>query len=215
MNEKTEQTDWSTWFSTYGILTSERILARFDIHLPHDELIRAVNDPNSVYFHLLHVPLKNVFNGIVFQQAHDYQVYAQKLLVDYLLSGEDVKDNSAPGAETRDEVEKSRLRLTEAGEEFRKVEEAHQILIAESQGKLVELSRDLGLLKRDPSLLADSMSSYVERAEENNINLRHYRSEFYHLILRITELLYLMTDYHLDQEKVAKNREALEFNALI
>ena len=82
MNEKVEQTDWSTWFSTYGLLTSERILERFNIILPHDELINSVKDPFSIYFQLLRVPLKNVFNGIIYQQAHDYQIYAQKLFVD-------------------------------------------------------------------------------------------------------------------------------------
>lgn len=215
MKEKKEQTDWSTWFSTYGLLTAERILSRFNINLPHDELINSVKDPRSIYFQLLGVPLKNVFNGIIFQQAHDYQIYAQKLFVDYLLSGADAKDSESPGAATREEVELERIKLIETGEEFRKVEEAHQILIAESQGKLVELTQNLSVLTRDLQLLKQSMLEYVERAEDINSNLRSFRNQFYHLILRITELLRLMPDYHINEVKVAENRMALEFDALL
>lgn len=216
MNEKKEQsTDWQTWFSTYGLLTAERILARFNIGLPHDELINAVKDPHSIYFQLLRVPLKNVFNGIILRQAHDYQIYAQKLLVDYLLSGEDAKEKSAPGSATRDDVEKERLKLIETGDAFRKIEEAHQLLIAESQAKLVLLTKDLSALRLAPQKLEQGMADFVERCENNNINLRSYRSQFYNLILRITEFLRLIPDYHIDQAKIEENRMTLEFDALL
>ena len=214
MNEKVEQTDWSTWFSTYGLLTSERILERFNIILPHDELINSVKDPFSIYFQLLRVPLKNVFNGIIYQQAHDYQIYAQKLFVDYLLSGEDAKEKDSPGAATREELDMERIKLIEMGEAFWKLEEAHQLLIAESQARLVDLSQDLMALSLEPQKI-ESMAEYIERTEDININMRSYRSQFYNLILRITELLKLMSDYHIDQEKMAANQVALEFDALI
>ena len=214
MNEKVEQTDWSTWFSTYGLLTSERILERFNIILPHDELINSVKDPFSIYFQLLRVPLKNVFNGIIYQQAHDYQIYAQKLLVDYLPSGEDAKEKDSPGAATREELDMERIKLIEMGEAFWKLEEAHQLLIAESQARLVDLSQDLMALSLEPQKI-ESMAEYIERTEDININMRSYRSQFYNLILRITELLKLMSDYHIDQEKMAANQVALEFDALI
>ena len=217
MNEKKEQqpTDWSTWFPTYGVLTAERIFERFNIKLSHDELVNSVNDPQSLYFQLLRVPLKNVFNGIILRQAHDYQIYAQKLLVDYLLSGEDSKDNTAPGAATREDVEMERIKLIETGEAFRTIEEAHQLLIAESQTTLVDLTRDLTALRLAPQTLDHRMTDFLERAENNNINLRSYRSQFYNLILRITEFLRLITDYHIDQAKIEQNRASLEFDALI
>ena len=215
MNETKEKTDWSTWFSTYGVLTSQRILERFGINLPHDELIRSIKNPNSIYFKLLHVPLKNVFNGIIFQQAHDYQIYAQKLFVDYLLSGEDAKEKDAPGAEARADVEQERIQLIQMGDGFRQVEEAHQILIAESQKQLIEFSTRLATLDHEPKLLQDGMVNYVERAEDININLRNFRSQFYNLILRTTELFRCMTDYKLNEEKIAENRVTLEFDPLI
>lgn len=215
MNEKKGQTDWSTWFSTYGLLTSERILARYNINLPHDELINSVKNPNSIYFQLLRMPLKNIFNGIILQQARDFQIYAQKLFVDYLLSGADAKDKDSPGAATREDIEMARIQLMETGEAFRKVEESHLILIAENQAKLVELTQDLNELIRTPQLLKQTMIDDVSRAEDINISLRSFRNQFYNHILRITELLRLMSDYHFDEEKIAENRSALEFDALI
>ena len=215
MNAKQEQTDWSAWFSTYGLLTAERILDRFNVHLPHDELIKAVKNPLSVYYALLRVPLKNVFNGIILQQAHDYQIYAQKLFVDYLLSGEDAKDKESPGAMAREDVEQQRVNLIEMGDEFHKQSVAHQLLIAESQASLVMLSRNLSVAVDVSSEIELNVVTYLERAEEINVNLRSFRSQFYNLILHVTELLALMADYHADVVKIAENRAALEFDALI
>lgn len=215
MHEKQEQTDWSTWFSTYGLLTAERILERFNIHLPHDELIRAVKDPNGVYFLLLRVPLKNVFNGIILQQAHDYQIYAQKLFVDYLLSGEDIQEPGSMGDETRDDLEQQRMNLIEMGEAFYKQEEAHQVLIAESQASLISLSQNAQLNVANAYSMERDIANYIERAEDININLRGFRSQFYHIILQVTALLRLLTDYKIDELKVIENRVALEFDALL
>lgn len=143
MNEETNEIDMSMWFSTYGLLTAQRILERFNIHLANDELIIATKNPRSIYHQLLQVPLKNIFNGIILQQAHDYQVYAQKLFVDYLLSGEGNKEESSPGASTREVLENERLKLMEMGEEFNKLELAHETLISESQSSLIKLAKEL------------------------------------------------------------------------
>ena len=107
-----------------------------------------------------------------------------------------------------------RIKLIEMGEAFWKLEEAHQLLIAESQARLVDLSQDLMALSLEPQKI-ESMAEYIERTEDININMRSYRSQFYNLILRITELLKLISDYHIDQEKMAANQVALEFDALI
>ena len=220
MSEKKEQKDdWSAWFSTYGLLTAQRILERFNVHLAHDELASAIHDPRSVYFQLLRVPLKNVFNGIILQQAHDYQIYAQKLFVDYLLSGEDGKEETSPGAMTREDIEVLRKKLIEMDAEFREQEGMHQVLIAESQSALIAVSRDLKqLLQRvedNPHALDAQLATFIERTETMNINLRNYRSQFYNLILRMTELLTLLPDYRIDEAKVNENRESLQFDALI
>lgn len=142
MNEATDL-DLKKWLSTYGILTAERVLETFNIRLKHDELITAIKNPRSIYYQLLRVPLKNIFNGIILQQTQDYQVYAQKLFIDYLLSGENEKDASAPGANTREEIEEERKKLINLGDEFSQLEIAHQTLIGESQLSLIKLSREL------------------------------------------------------------------------
>ncbi len=219
MNEKQEQTDWSTWYSTYGVLTAERILERYNIALSHDELIKSVKDHGSMYYQLLRAPMKNVYNGIILQQAHDYQVYAQKLFIDYLMSGEDAKENETLGAETRASLEEQRLRLIELGDAFFKLEGEHEILIAESQGTLIELSQDIHGLRQavagNPRAIEQAVAIYLERAAEINVSLRRYRSDFYALILKVTELLRLLGDFKPDQDQVAENKEALEFDALI
>ncbi|HBI21952.1 MAG TPA: hypothetical protein DDY37_05130 [Legionella sp.] len=219
MSEKQEQMDWSAWFSTYGMLTAERILARFNIHLPPGELSTAAHDPRSVYFQLLRVPLKNVFNGIILQQAHDYQIYSQKLFIDYLLSGEDTKDKDQPGGIVREDLEQQRTGLIEMGERFQVLETSHQILIAESQATLIALSKDFSSLLKtatdDPGAIVNKLASYVERSEAINIDLRSYRREFYDAILKVTALLELLPDYRTDLQKQAENRETLAFDAQI
>ena len=219
MNNKQEQTDWSAWFSTYGVLTAERILARFNIHLSPGDLITAAHDPHSVYYQLLRVPLKNVFNGIIMQQAQDYQIYAQKLFIDYLLSGEDTKEPEQPGAMVREDLETQRMALIEKGEQFQTLETKHQILIAESQATLMTLSRDLNALLKsvtdNPDVMINAMLSYVEQSETIHIDLRSYRREFHDMIIRVTSLMELLPDYRINPEKQSQNRESLAFDALI
>ncbi len=179
MNEEQELTDWSAWSSTYGLLAAERVLERFNMHLPHD-----------------------------------YQMYAQKLFIDYLLSGEDGKDKDAPGAMTREDVEQERVNLMEEGEGFHQLEEAHQILIADSQASLIALSKDIPLLIQDPKRIESSLSAQFQQVAD--INASHsYRKRFYDLILRVKELLGLMSDYRQDLVKDAVDRGALVFDALI
>ncbi|MCC5015976.1 MULTISPECIES: hypothetical protein [unclassified Legionella] len=138
MSEKQAESDLSMWYSTYGLITAERILEKCKIKLPQEDLFAAVKNPNNFYHRLLRVPMKNVFNGIILQQAHDYQVYAQKLFVDYLLSGETAKDEESPGGLTRDDLEAMRKKLVEMGDEFHQLEFAQDKLIAESQHSLIK-----------------------------------------------------------------------------
>ena len=140
MNDEAPDTEVSQWYSTYGLLTSKRILERLNIYLENDELISAIKNPLSVYYQLLKVPLKNVFNGIILQQVYDYQVYAQKLFIDYLLSGEGSKDEESAGANTREDLELERTKLVEIGDGFNHQEVLHQNLIAESQASLIKIS---------------------------------------------------------------------------
>ncbi|KTC86718.1 hypothetical protein [Legionella brunensis] len=139
MSEEVEN-DLSEWLSTYGLITAERILERYKIRLQQEDLASAIKSPNTFYHQLMRVPLKNVLNGIILQQAHDYQVYAQKLFIDYLLSGETTKSEESPGGGTREDLENERQVLVKIGTEFHDQELAHSNLIAESQRSLIKLA---------------------------------------------------------------------------
>lgn len=291
MSAEAIETDVSMWFSTYGLLTSGRILERFNIKLENDELVIAMKDPLNVFHQLLLVPLKNVFNGIILQQAHDYQVYAQKLFVDYLLSGESGKSEDSPGANTRDDLEQQRVHLIEVGESFNAQEEAHQHLIAESQASSIQVARELqnalqaaaakvgqilrvheiskddvlilrairsamvhytqndietvtgdslfwvkvaevldttlddnlrqklvevlDFFRKPREKIEEILSTYLERTQDMGIALRSYRSQFYDIILRVTEYLNLLPDYHIDLAKLEENRSSLHFDSHI
>jgi hypothetical protein len=219
MNTTDVAEDWSGWLSTYGVLTADRILERFNIKLSHDDLISALKDSHTLYFQLLRVPMRHVFNGIILQQAYDYQVYAQKMFVDYLLSGEDGKDSSAPGASIREDLERERLRLVELSNAFLDLENQHLSLIAGSQKRLIELTQDITMLLNyfndNAEYIREKLADFIEQSETLNIDLRSHRSQFYDLILRVKELIVLLPDYRPDIEKNLENLENLQFDSLI
>lgn len=138
MDELIEDDQLNKWFSTYGLITAERILGKYHISLPQPELISAIKSPFSFYHLLLKIPLKNVLNGIVLQQAGDYHIYAQKLFIDYLLSGESGKSEETPGALTRESMEMERQKLVTLGEDFHQLQLDQNELIASSQVSLIK-----------------------------------------------------------------------------
>lgn len=142
MDEIQKDDELSRWFSTYGLITAERILGKYSITLPQDELLEAITTPLSFYRYLLQIPLKNVLNGIVLQQASDYHIYAQKLFIDYLLSGESSKEPDSQGAGTRESLEDERQQLVQLGDEFHKLELEQDNLIASSQASLMKIAHD-------------------------------------------------------------------------
>ncbi|WP_133127256.1 hypothetical protein [Legionella nagasakiensis] len=291
MNEEIKEPDLSLWFSTYGLLTAERILERFKIRLVQDELISAVKNPRSIYFQLLRVPLKNIFNGIILQQARDYQGYAQKIFIDYLMSGQADKPPESPGASIREDMETERKNLVEVGEAFSEQEAAHLKLISESQASLIKLARELqkiletasqkiarvlqshnlaksqdtiqqairsatirydkeedeifsktssfwSIMEKELNLtfndelrdqatsvlnefrnarsqIDEILETYLNRTDEMTMALRDYRSQFYKQILRASELVQLLPDYHPDEGRRTENLESLDFDANI
>lgn len=116
-------------------------MGKYQVKLEYAELVEAVKTPTSLYHHLVQVPLRNVLNGIIMDQANDYHVYAQKLFIDYLLSGESAKDEEAQGAVTREALERERQQLISLGDEFHKIHGQHDYLIAESQSVLIKVSQ--------------------------------------------------------------------------
>lgn len=139
--DTTEDNELTQWYSTYGFITAERILSKYHINLPSDMLSPAIRNSSSFYHRLMQIPLKNVLNGIVLQQAQDYHIYAQKLFIDYLLSGESAAPESSPGAFTRESLEQERHILVSHGEAFHQVQSTHNALIASSQNYLIQVAK--------------------------------------------------------------------------
>lgn len=130
----------SHWFSTYGLITAQRILSKYRIDLPQDLLLLAIKNSTGFYHQILQIPLKNVLNGIVIQQAYDYHVYAQKLFIDYLLSATSENEENAQGASTKEALEEERVALVALGQDFHKLELEQDAFIASSQTLLIKLS---------------------------------------------------------------------------
>jgi bacterioferritin (cytochrome b1) len=142
MDAKLIDNEINKWFSTYGVITAERILGKYHIILPSKDLVNALKPPHSFFHRLLKIPLRNVLNGIIFEQANDYHIYAQKLFIDYLLSGETSKGEDAQGAFTRELLEEERKALTNLGEDFNKVQTHHDSIIASCQSNLIKITTE-------------------------------------------------------------------------
>lgn len=125
------------WVSTYGIMTAERVLDYYELKVPLQDLKRALHHSDNFIYHLLALPLKNVFNGIIMQQAKDYMVFGQKLFVDYLLSGETTREASSPGEGTREDLESLRQELVAHSEAFHQIEAQQIRLIYDTQHLLI------------------------------------------------------------------------------
>lgn len=142
MSEEQKESDQRSWMSTYGLITANRILEIYNIRLQQEELYSAISNPQSFYYRILTVPLKNVFNGIIMEQAKDYQIYAQKMFIDYLMSGESSKPEEAPGGNTREDLESERKSLVEMAEKFDLCETEQVKLIGESQKNIIQKAQE-------------------------------------------------------------------------
>lgn len=130
--------DISSFLSSYGMMTAERILMRYSLSLAPKDIMIALKNDHSFYNQLLKVPFKHVLNGIIIQQAYDYYVFAQKLFIDYLLSGESGKEGESPGGSTRDNLEEARHELMELGERYQDIVNEQDKTIANSQIYLIQ-----------------------------------------------------------------------------
>ena len=132
-----EQTtgDLSNWLSTYGVVTVEKILDRYGVKMASIDLIATLKNPHAMLSKLIQTPLKNVFNGLVLQQAKDYQSYIEKMFIDYLLSGE--SDQNAESI-SREDIEQARQDFLQFTTDFQKVTHTHEKVIADSQTLLIQ-----------------------------------------------------------------------------
>jgi len=143
MDKESMESDIQALPSTYSILTADRILAGYGVRLGQDELSKIIKNSNSTYFQLLVVPFSNIINGIILQQACDYQVYLQKIFIDYLVSGSGNDNEETPGASLRADLEQNRLKLVEMSSLFEQDKFTHMTLISESQDSIKRLVKNL------------------------------------------------------------------------
>jgi hypothetical protein len=134
--------DVSEVFSTYGVITAQRLFEKSRIKLKPEYLSIAIKHHYTFYYKMLQMPLINLLSGIILQQATDYHVYAQKLFIDYLLSGETGKGEETQGAETRASLEEARQELLTIGEGFHQLEGEHHATIALSQSALIQIAKE-------------------------------------------------------------------------
>ena len=64
---------------------------------------------------------------------------------------------------------------------------------------------------KDP-LFTEGYDKYSRSTDENSSILRDYRGQFQAFILRTTEMINLLSDYHLDLDQEIENRELLIFD---
>ncbi len=143
MVDKPTHSDFESWYPTYGILTAGRILDQFNIKLDHVSLIKAVKNPRSIYYELIKVPLKNVFSGIIMEQAQDYQCYVQQLFVDYFISGQADAPEGSPGENIRESLEDERVNLQSYNAQFQDLQSNRRHLIADTQKNLKQQAQHL------------------------------------------------------------------------
>jgi hypothetical protein len=142
MKDDTSENSLIGWFSTYGLLTAKRIFEGYKIYINDEEIISLLKNPENFYNRLLQIPLKNVYNGIILAQSYDYQVFIEKLFVDYLLSGENGKGSESPGNTIREQIEGLRKNFISMGDNFHRIELEHEKLVSASQASLIEQAKN-------------------------------------------------------------------------
>jgi hypothetical protein len=202
MNNTVEHASRPAWLSTYGLLTAERLLERFQITLTREELLDALNNPSSPYHHLLTVPIQNISNGIVIKQVHEYQVYMQKLFIDYKLNS----------TQASDEIDMKYNDLVQLSELFDEKKHEHQQLIAKSQSWLIEQTHE-SMLEITPET-SRQIESFGTQTESMRLALLDLLQQFRDLIIQTTAILSMMSDYKFDAEQAEINKAMLDFDPL-
>lgn len=122
--------------STYQWVTACRILETYGLLLPGPYVIELIKTKSSFFYQLLKIPGINILNGIILEQVITYQIFIQKLFVEYLVSGSaDVEESM--GAETRKQLETAREDMLQLSSLVEAQELEREKFIVESQRKIL------------------------------------------------------------------------------
>jgi hypothetical protein len=208
-------------YSSYGLVTVQRIFDCLGVQLTQDELLAVNQHPNSCYYQLLQVPLKNIFNGIIIEQASDYREYAQKMMIDYLISGAaNLPEDQAKPVGAKLDLEAMRVDLIAEGDKYDLLQFEHHKLILDSQKLLIKFAKTL---PKPPQVVAaptsddflDKIRPFVEQAESLAERIKAFRTQFYKYIITARELLNTLPDYFNRFQGSEQHHEALNFNAVL
>jgi hypothetical protein len=198
---------------TYAMLTADRVFAYFNIQLNASEQLQAIKDSDNLYHQLLRVPFKNLVNGIILQQAQDYQNYLQKLLIDYLMSGEANADNEGTGKNARDAIEDARTKTITSNETLEKMRQQHQQFINDSQLMLKPLAAEIILASITLDEVKAHLASSIEQASAICSQCKTLRHDLRNHIILVADLLVqLMPEYRIDPTIDLENRDTLHFD---
>lgn len=213
-DSQVNQTDaLSAVLPTYSTLTAQSILAHFGIKLDHVQLLSVIKNQENVYFQLLRVPFTNIANSIVLQQAYDYQIYVQKLFIDYLMSGEGNADNEGSGRYLRDGLEDERRTIVDTGKDFEDIERSHKLFIAESQTLLIKFVKDnAGNLDSKYQSISEVIRPLIQRADDIGEELRGFRKTFKESIVKVKQMLENLPEYKVNFEQDEINLSSIKFD---
>lgn len=207
-----------SWFSTYGLITIERIFAQYGLKIQQEQVHIILRDPESIYHLFLQIPFRNILNGIILNQASDYRGFLQKLFIDYLVSGA-ANEADAPlqGGAIRESLEEERGRMISLSDEFDIDHFKYEVLISESQKDLIKLAKNNfskmdEVTDEDKTSLVDIVKKYELMATELNEKLCDYRKKFQELIILVQNLVTKLPNYQLDPNKMFEHKESINFD---
>ena len=179
MEKKQEMHTFEDWFSTYGLITADRLLQNYSISLPAKQLMDELKHSESFYRRLLVVPAKNVYNGLICEQARDYQTYAQKKIIDYVLSGTSVSNDGKFVSNTQKDMESKRKDLVKLSEDFYELSRKHYQLIHKSEKSLKKLALNWrqALLKTRKTIIEALKSARIVVLKEHKLKIKYYLTE--------------------------------------
>jgi hypothetical protein len=179
MENKQQTRSFEQWFPTYGVITADRLLQNYSITLPGQQLMDELKHPESFYRRIIVVPAKNVYNGLICEQGRDYQTYAQKKIIDYVLSGTSVSADGSFSSNTQKSLEKIRKDLVALSEGFYELTRKHYSLIHESEHTLKKLARNWrdALLKSRTKIMQALKNARIIVLKDQKLKIKYYLSQ--------------------------------------
>ena len=204
---------------TYSFLIAENILNKFNLKLSASEIEKAFKNQDSMYFHLLKVPMINCLNGMIYEQCESYKLFCQKRLTDYALNvnptEEQIKQSggefSLPSSITllSEELVVLQTRLRDLQIDYYEVlSKTQSYLIQYVKKQIIGMGSFIG--NYDDAFFQE-MSSFEQRALVVQKNLIEHRNEWHDFSISVTKVIADLASFTLEPEIDIEQRSALNF----